>query len=269
MKTLTIIFATLACILSSSSCCNISSYTLDDDYDTTQFVVRTIDLANFNAIDCGGVANITYEQSNTYSIVARSIPNVLDKTQITVKDHKLIIDQSGIHMKKMPPIFIVISMPQINSIGIGGVATFKAKEITTDGKINIDISGVGNVEIDSISCAEVQLDLSGTSKIYAKINATNSADIDISGAAKGNVSIKSEKLKIDSGGAVKMDFSFSGGKADVDCSGVSKINLNVNCRELKAENSGVSKLTISGIAENSNISSSGVSSIDTKGLNNF
>ncbi len=269
MKTINLMLILVLTAIVSSSCVISNGYVVSDDYDTTNFVVRTYDLKDFNAIECNGVAHVEYKQGNTYSVTARSTQEMLDKTKITCSSNKLVIDQKSLKMKNQSPVFIEISSPDLNKVDISGVSTFKTSSIVTTGKFDIDMSGVGNIEFDSIRCSNCGIDVSGAGKFYGLINATDKVEVDAGGAVKSEIDINANELVLDCSGAVKMTVGFSGRKADVDCSGVSQINISVDCEELKAENSGVSSLTIKGVAENTNILSSGVSTIDTKELNKF
>ncbi|MCR5697712.1 MAG: DUF2807 domain-containing protein [Marinilabiliaceae bacterium] len=269
MKNTFIITLVAACLMSMTSCIYVNG---NDNIgitvsDTTDFVTRSYDLADFNSIDCSGVTHITYKQADTYSLTARSTEKVLDNTDIEVRGNKLVISPKK-SIKNMPPIFIELTTPELNDVDISGASTFKASRINTQNCFSLDISGVAHVEFDSIYCASSGIDISGASKIFGNIIATEDVDIDASGAVKSEMSIKSNNLKLDCGGAIKMDLNFVGDTADIECSGAGKIVLDTQCNLLKAENSGVSKLTVKGTAKKTKLRTSGVSSIDTEDLNN-
>lgn len=269
MKTIvTLVVATILFAL-TPSCIIANEYSVADNYDTTKFVTRTFNLSDFNGISCDGVAHITYKQADNYSIVAKSSEEILNKTTITVEKNTLKIDQNNIKLKKQTPIFIEITTPQLNNIDIEGVTTFKSEIINTTDNFDIEVEGVGHIDIKRIVCASANVDVSGTCKLYGAINATDNVKLDIDGVATSEVDIEARSLDLDGGGVSNIKANFKGETAKVECDGVCKIVLTTDCKQLKATNGGVSKLTLKGIAEQTNISSSGVATVDTKELNKF
>lgn len=275
MKIITILLTAFACVSCISSISKLSELSingsdLDLTGDTTNYVTRTLDLAGFNAIKSEGIANITYTQGNKYSVVVRCLKEIIDQTDIVVLDSVLTINQDNIKKKNnIPTMYLDITSPDFNSITIEGVTTINAKKIETNGKFDIIVEGVSNINIDSISCAKSKINIEGVCNIESNINATGKIDIDIEGVSKGIMWLTAQALSIDCEGAANMNFDYNGDDADIEIGGVSNIKFNTNCKKLKAQNEGVSTLKISGIAEDTNIISSGVSKINTKELNKF
>lgn len=276
-------------IISTTSCISINTdgYTISEDYDTTKFVLHEFDFKDFNAVEYHGYGIITYEQSDCYSVKARSTEEIFEKTKIFISDNKLKVDQSGIR-KLNAPILLTICAPEINSFDLSRNVKISCGNIDINNNFKVELSGSGNIELKSLSCKDFDADLSGASNISGRIKAQGNVKVDCSGASKGDIDVNAVDFYVDCSGATKLGINFTGNNAEIgcsgasninmgftgnvvnyDCSGASKIESTLKCKEVNVECSGASKFTAVGVAERTHFNTSGASSINTKELNNY
>lgn len=281
-------YAVSSCTL-ASVCLNgeQGGYTIEEDYDTTKFVVRELNMTDFDIIDAHGYAIITYTQSDEYRVVAKSTEEIFAKTKLFTQGSKLVLDQREAKVLNAP-VLLTVYAPDVNTICSGGYVKFVAGKVNSTRDFSFDISGAGSVEVGALTCANFVADMSGATKIDGKINAHGEAKLDFSGATKADIDVSATKLNADCSGAVKLSLNYTGEDAFVDCSGAcyvnmgftgnsvvcdcsgaSKIESTLHCKELSVDLSGASAFKASGIAEKTQFETSGVSSIDTKNLNAY
>lgn len=232
-------------------------------------ITRTYDFSGFNKIDIGGAATIYFTQGDTYSVVATCDKKSLDMHKIYVDNGtlKFEIDEELYKGGNINTVTLRITAPDLQTLTATGACRLYADKISTkDFKLNS--SGATTVDVKSLKCNTFNAELSGATTSYINIEATLS-DITVSGASKGKLTIKGDKLTMDNSGANQMDVDFSGTRADVDNSGVSNMKLTVNCDWLMVNNSGVATITIAGTADNTRIEGSGRSNVKTTELNKF
>ncbi|MEN8191616.1 MAG: head GIN domain-containing protein [Bacteroidota bacterium] len=140
----------------------------------------------------------------------------------------------------------------------------KNKENTLILSIDSFINNVGNIKAE-ITVKELEgLDASGACKIYIEGINTDSFELDMSGACKGELIGETKKLEVDISGASSLDAKdLRAEKVEVDISGASNAQVYASS-SLEAEASGASSITFYGDPEKVETDVSGASNIKSK-----
>lgn len=195
----------------------------DEEYSNMKYEVKA-----FKGINAGlGNAEILFEESDTFSVIASAPQSVLDKMSVKVNDSILFIyydkDESNgitwsdngrsIHIKGMQDalfdskIKVVVKAPRLAYLSCSGAIEFTAKKIKADSLLLIQSSGASEIkvenivakrtelhasgscesEIGSIYCKDILFDTSGSGEIKANVYNANVTDLSASGAAEYDI----------------------------------------------------------------------------------
>ena len=138
---------------------------------------------------------------------------------------------------------IYITVPRLDEIELSGAAKLTSEDRFDEDKMKIDLSGASRLELN-IKTNKLKLEVSGASNVSLNGHAA-SLDLDASGASKTKIS----ELEVNN--------------ASIDCSGAANIWLSV-IESLKGEASGASSIYYKGNPKQVNIETSGAASVDRK-----
>jgi len=200
---------------------------------------KTYKLQNFDRLDIGNAFNISVKKSTTFRIEATG--DVRDIEDLVVKEQNGLLkiyyqNKWRIRRYRME---IEIEMPTLKEVDFSGASVSTVKGFNDLNSLRIDLSGaskatfltsVKTYEIDLSGASELDLegnsekiiaDLSGASTLNAFDTKVETAQLDISGASSGRVSV-SKQLQVQASGASKVRYR---GNPEVksDLSGSSKV----------------------------------------------
>lgn len=161
---------------------------------------REFDLTAFNAIDIGGVADITFRQSNTHRLVATMNDNLFDILDIYVVNNTLSIEFSrSISGGRIPQIEFVIYAPTLTAASFPGAVNVTNWDVIDAANFRLSVSGAANVDID--------FDV-------------NTLDVGVSGAASVNLGGRADMLYFNATGATQFNAqNLQATNADIQMSG--------------------------------------------------
>ena len=230
-------------------------------------ITRTLDIKDFDRIDCGGCVTIQFSQGETYSvkeeIKGKDINTIsIDGNTLQIKNNKV-----NARNNNNSRTTLYITAPRLAAITNRGVMTFTASNLNL-GDFTMENSGVLNLNFTSLYCNNMSKTNRGVEKISGKVKA-QTMEIKNSGSEKDRLDIEANTLNIENSGEGKFSINYNGTTAGIRNSGTGTLDINVNCKHLNASNSGVSNFQISGTADDTKINNAGVSSIDTSKLNKY
>ena len=135
-----------------------------------------------------------------------------------------------------------------------------------------DMSGASNANIEQLGAKDLRFSISGASKVnLLQASRCERATFSVNGASKLNLSAEvTGDISLGLSGASKGEVTLKGGLLRTVCTGASKLNAKVNCTSIHANCDGASKTTFSGTADKVEIDRGGVAvNIDTSRLNQF
>lgn len=236
---------------------------------------RSYSVGNFHGIDCRGIFDIVFTQSNKCDVRAESEQDILKNVTVKVKGGILIVDYSyGFKLikKEHAKIKLYVTAPVLNSLDASGACSFTCQTLKQTSEMEMDLSGAVKLNMNLLECSNLEADCSGAAEIRInKVKCPGNIEMDFSGATKLMAALESnQKIEMEASGAVELQSTnMKANRIKMEASGAVKGDIKVDCKDLYAECSGASKLVISGTADTTKIENTGVAKIDTKGLNNF
>ena len=158
MNTTTILYSFLAATLAFLGVTAVCAKAGDARVSQT----RTVE--PFHAIDITAVGEIIFTQSDTYSLRIEGKEKLVNNTTTAVSGGTLAI---GMKNKKTSRgqnngVTIYLTAPDLEGIEFKGVGSFRCSEaLRLDGDLDIEIKGVGEVNIDDLHCRNLGLRLRG------------------------------------------------------------------------------------------------------------
>lgn len=174
-------------------------------------------IVDFDRLDIGSALNVQVEQGNVYSVEAKGDRRNIDDLEISKHGNTLSIriDDKG---ERHHDTYIYITMPTLVSANFSGATSSKIRGFDSTGDLDLYLSGASTVQLDASysnvstvltgasklvmfgSATTLDAELSGASSIKAFDFHVNDADVKLSGASDGRVSV-SGNLNVKAAGA--------------------------------------------------------------------
>ena len=162
------IFIVAIAVLLSVAFCSLSAQNVSKDYNVDEF----------SAINLQSVGNIIFTQSAGCSCRLEGPSEFVEKTRVTVKNGTLVISYKDRNARNIKNLICYITAPDLSKVKIDGVGNFDAKEELKLKNIAFELDGVGNCNVKSLYCDELNVDCS---TIKAKVDGVG--NITVSGKA--------------------------------------------------------------------------------------
>lgn len=206
--------AAVLCVLGLGSCrvFRFSSDLAEREVVTAEgeSVTRAFDsLPEFRAVEFSVPADISYSAGEC-ALSVTTAQNVLDKLDVRVDGDVLVVGlKPGVaRLKNVKTFDVVLSSPELRSVGIDGAASFKAGTgVLSSEDFYIEVNGAGDISLASLRAADVGIEINGAGNVtVAGVDCTD-IDIEINGASSCTVSGKAESAAAEINGAGDIDLS--------------------------------------------------------------
>ena len=206
--------AAVLCVLGLGSCrvFRFSSDLAEREVVTAEgeSVTRAFDsLPEFRAVEFSVPADISYSAGEC-ALSVTTAQNVLDKLDVRVDGDVLVVElKPGVaRLKNIKTFDVVLSSPELRSVGIDGAASFKAGTgVLSSEDFYIEVNGAGDLSLASLRAADVGIEINGAGNVtVAGVDCTD-IDIEINGASSCTVSGKAESAAAEINGAGDIDLS--------------------------------------------------------------
>ncbi|MCQ2204402.1 MAG: DUF2807 domain-containing protein [Bacteroidales bacterium] len=260
---LSAIIALLACVLVSCKNVNMNynGMTFNQEYDTTQFVVRNFDFeTSFDKLDIDGYSMVTFHVGDQCKVVAKSSEKAFEKAVIIVNEGTLVVERK--EKVKIDPIILDITMPILSSMEMEGMGSFGADVLKSD-KLSMTVMGSSSINIDSLICNELEIESNGAGDIDVNVNARDNVDVETNGAGKVIMNIISAgKVSIETNGAGDVRAVVKSDIMSLQGNGANKSDITVDVRELIVDANGLAKIDVAGVADVADIKAEGIAKCD-------
>lgn len=196
------------------------------DRDKSKDVTETLDLAGFDSIDIGGVFEVDVSVGGGFSVVVSGAPEEMERLDATVENGVLKLDQDEIRLGKgrwrNQGMTAVISLPALNSLGLAGVADGEVTGVDAE-EFRAEIAGVGNLVLAG-RCGRLEAQVSGVGDLDAKSLECREVDVDVSGVGSASV-YASEAADASVGGVGSIDIYGSPARVEKDASFIASISV--------------------------------------------
>jgi hypothetical protein len=157
--------------------------------DKSKDVTQTLDLAGFDRIDIGGVFEIDVTVGGDFAVTVSGAPDEMERLDATVENGVLKLDQDEIRIGKKSwrnkGMTAVISLPALNGFDLAGVADGDVTGVDSD-EFRVDLAGVGDLTLTG-TCGRLDAQVSGVGDLNAKGLECRDVDIDVSGVGSATV----------------------------------------------------------------------------------
>ena len=205
---------------------------------------RTV--TSFNAIKASGIFEVILQQGNDEALKIEATNIELNKIVTRVSENTLILEMEKREGNNWNPgkdikVKVYITFEQLNSIENSGVAEIKANSPIKTDKLNLQVSGAGNVKLD-LDVADLTVKVSGAGNMELKGRAQNQ-QVSLSGA--GNIradELKGESVEVSLSGAGNAEV-YASKSITAKASGVGHIRYKGNPAQVKISESGFGKVS--------------------------
>ena len=176
-------------------------------------------LAEFNAIEVGGVFDVEVVAQDKFSVEVEADDNLLQFISTEVRDGVLEISTD----KRISPkgaIRVRISAPDIERLQVSGASKLSLSNVKND-SLKVYASGASKLKVDG-ETRNLEIDLSGASKLEAENLKAENVNVDGSGASCANVNVSGD-LKADLSGASKVTYTGIPRNLEKSTSGASSV----------------------------------------------
>ena len=184
-------FITLLGLFLFSSCTTDSD---DDCLDSLGPIVTEIrDVDDFHSIVLKGIGNIFLTQGSTKSLSIETNEELLIRLETTVSNETLTVDLSekDCIIRDIDKLDIFITIPNIESLSVGGVGNITAQNDFDLESLNISLDGVGNATLRG-KTDFLETSSSGVGNIHAFDMTAEKCNIVITGVGNVEVTVTSE-----------------------------------------------------------------------------
>jgi hypothetical protein len=180
---------------------------------------RTI--SKFVTISSSVSADIKFTQGEGTSLELRGQKNILDLLETRVEGNELIIefkDNTSISTSK--PIEIIIANPMLEALSIAGSGSFVAESKVTSPKMDLNVSGSGDIAFGNLEAANIETNISGSGSMsLGGTSPCQKLNVSISGSGKfASKQLRAENVEINISGSGNCKV-YATGRIDAHVSG--------------------------------------------------
>ena len=187
-----------------------------EDPGPLQEVVREFPVVGFDRLEMGSAFNIRVEQSSTYGIQISGDRRNIEDLEVFKTGSTLVIRFED-HGNRNHQTFITITMPRLEAANFSGASISTVNGFESDEELDIYLSGASVCQLHA-GYRELNLMLTGAStlqmfglgdEIHAEVSGASiltaydfpvrQADLDISGASRGKVTVTDELTAVATG----------------------------------------------------------------------
>ncbi len=261
MRKLQTVLFMAAFLLCSSAMYAHSSDVIDNEV-SVEPTSQKYDVKDFSSIQASGSLKITFEQSQTYSVEARSSKDMLDVLKVENQAGVLRLGLTKSLRRLTSDIEVIVKGPSLDYLKLSGACEFMGNSVSMSTDATIDLSGACSVYFVNFKCNKLNADLSGASNMDGTFEVKGEAKLSNSGAGslKGEINA-ADMVRLSNSGASSLKMDVKAPRIIVRNSGTSGTTLAVDCDHLEVENTGISHMTLSGRADKLDTKNSGMSKI--------
>lgn len=215
---------------------NAMSFDFKDSEQWGKVISQNLDLPTFTAIDASGVVKVVLVQDSVPSVRVEGNEKCVESYNIEVRRDELRVSLKNDDAEvsgDTPAIALYVAVPSLSKAEFRGGSEFYIQgSFAQSGDMDVDVSGAGNVKIDTLSVRNLDVEVNGAADVtMAQVEAVEDIEVEIRGAGDVHSNTFSKNLRIEMGGA---------------CSAV----LTGECEHLVAEENGASNLDFTGLKRN-------------------
>lgn len=235
---------------------NAMSFDFKDSEKWGKVINQELDLPSFTAIDASGVVKVVLVQDSVPSVRVEGNEKSVELYNIEVRRDELKVslkNDNGKVSTDTPAIALYVAVPTINKAEFRGGSDFYIKgSFVQSDDMDVDVSGAGNVKIDTLCVRNLDVDVSGAGDVKIDNLCVRNLDVEVSGAADVTMAQVEavEDIEIEVKGAGNIRSNTFSKNLRIEAGGACHAVLTGECEHLVAEENGASNLDFSGLKRN-------------------
>jgi hypothetical protein len=146
-------------------------------------VTETRNTGTFSVIDLAMDATVWFTPAPDYSLKISGQQNILDVVVTQVEGSKLVIKvKNGVVLGKHEPVKVWVTAPAVSKLNISGSGDIFQEDTWTGGDLYLNISGSGNISMDSLNANRLFATISGSGSMKAVAGQCEREELSISGS---------------------------------------------------------------------------------------
>ena len=226
-------------------------------------------VSEFTGIDASSVFNISVTKGAVESLVIEADEALMPYVRSEVRNGvlHLYLDkefQRGLRLRNIKWLRAYVTMKQLDKVSLSGACSFKTQDLFSPTTFAGNCSGASIMTVH-LHTQQLNIEASGASKIEVKAEVSDDTRVDVSGASKVQMDLKSDQLRLNSSGVSAVRLTGSASEIKIGISGTSNVRaVDFTANSATIESSGTSFVTI-GVTETLKVNSSGASFVNYKG----
>jgi hypothetical protein len=141
---------------------------------------------DFTGINLCIDGDVYYTADSTSACNIQAQQNIINIIETTIKDNTLIIKYKDLYtVRKHEPVRLYISAPNVNEFEVSGSGNINISNVISSSTVNLNISGSGNINANSINSSAINATINGSGGIVVAAGNTDDEALTISGS--GNI----------------------------------------------------------------------------------
>lgn len=116
--------------------------------ESGKIISKSYDVSNFENINLIGRGNIFLTQGEQYSVRIQADENIIERLEVEVEGDTLKIGDTGFLLFNINPIKIYVTMPEIESVRIGGSGSIQNQNVINSEDLSLIIDGSGKINME-------------------------------------------------------------------------------------------------------------------------
>lgn len=169
-------------------------------------ITKTFDLADFNAIEINGQADLEFTQTTgSYGVSVEANEEVFQHLNYRVVNGTLILETINKVSIRADKYEIYISAPKLSGIEVNGAIDGKILSLNQEEKFELEVNGAADLELNKVSVPQFKIEINGAGDLDCKDLNVSALDIEVNGAGDVKLAGKAESCKLDVSGAGDID----------------------------------------------------------------
>lgn len=172
------------------------------------YVTKSFETGDFSAVQAYACCDISFTQGET-GVSVHTSDNIAEHLDISTDADGLlkIAPKDGYSFKNVKKLDIRLSSPTLNGLYIKGAADFKIEDGLVTDRLEVYVSGAGDISIDGLRAGDVRINISGAGDIDIDNLDCTSVSVEIKGAGDCELEGRADRADISIKGAGDVDIS--------------------------------------------------------------
>lgn len=169
-------------------------------------ITKTFDLADFNAIEINGQADLEFTQTTgSYGVSVEANEEVFQHLNYRVVNGTLILETINKVNIRADKYEIYVSAPMLSGIEVNGAIDGKIFSLNQPEKFELEVNGAADLELNNVTVPEFKIEINGAGDLDCKDLNVGALNIEVNGAGDVKLAGKAESCKLDVSGAGDID----------------------------------------------------------------